>query len=79
MEQESRPVQREPDTEKRGYVEILAPALPARSLVTWQHVGHPPHTVPLRSFALSPVVAEKAQRWSVTFPGGFPAITSAGN
>lgn len=67
------PVQKEPGTEKRSHVEIAPTAPPARSL------AHPPHPVPLRNFTLSPVVAEKAQRWSVMFPKGFPAVTSAGS
>lgn len=67
------PVQKEPGTEKRSHVEIAPAAPPARLL------AHPPHPVPLRNFTLSPVVAEKAQRWSVMFPKGFPAVTSAGS
>lgn len=67
------PVQKEPGTEKRSHVEIAPTAPPARPL------AHPPHPVPLRNFTLSPVVAEKAQRWSVMFPKGFPAVTSAGS
>lgn len=65
------PVQKEPGTEKRSHVEIAPTAPPARPL------AHPLHPVPLRNFTLSPVVAEKAQHWSVMFPKGFPAVTSA--
>lgn len=73
------PVQKEPGTEKRSHVENAPAAPPARSLAAWQSGAHPPHPVPLRNFTLSPVVAEKAQRWSVMFPKGFPVVTSAGS
>lgn len=66
-------MQKEPGTEKRSHVEIAATAPPACPL------AHPLLPVPLRNFTLSPVVAEKAQRWSVMFPKGFPAVTSAGS